>query len=84
MDFKKFKKQWEEKGIEVYVQQVTLGNSGLVGHEYWFRKIWPNGWRTTIFYNGCAGWSREDAEQHAMQCVNNPYYMNQIMNEINK
>lgn len=83
MDFAKFKKQWEEKGVEVYVQQVTYRYSGLVGHEYWFRQIGPNGSHATIFYNGCAGWSRKDAEQQAMQCVNDPYYINKIMNAIN-
>ena len=85
MDFEQFKKQWEAKWIEVYVQRVTSAHDErMVGHEYWFRKIQQEGIHTTIFFNGSFGWSREDAEREAMLCVKNPYYMNKIKKYINE
>lgn len=83
MTFEEFQKQWEDKGIEVYVQKVTNAYSGIVGHEYWFRKIQPDGFHTTIFFDGCFGWTREDAEREAMLCVKNPYYMKKINEYLN-
>lgn len=84
MTFEQFKKQWEAKGVEVFVQRVTSAHDErMVGHEYWFRKLCKDGCGTTIFYNGNFGWSREDAEREAMRCVENPYYMEQIKKYIN-